>query len=128
MMFLVVGQGVFMYPCNKKVSNLIHIKKGGIDKADAGFIESTDMSDNIPYYIALTGRVIFGIGAETLGVVQNTLIAKWFIGKELSLALGINISIGRFGGVMNNYLTPPIGAATSLGFALMIGFILWIIS
>ena len=80
--FLVIGQGVFMY---------------------AGFMESTDMSDNVPYYITLAGRVIFGIGAESLGVVQNTLIAKWFIGKELSLALGIDISIGRFGNVLNNY-------------------------
>ena len=105
--FLVVGQGVFMF---------------------SGYMESTDMSDNTPYYIALAGRIIFGMGAETLGVVQNTLIAKWFMGKELSLALGIDISIGRFGNVMNNYITPPVGAATSLGFALMIGFVLCILS
>ena len=71
---------------------------------------------------------IFGIGAETLGVVQNTLVAKWFIGKELSLALGVWISIGRFGQVLNNYITPPIAEATSLGFALLVGLILWIVS
>ena len=68
------------------------------------------------------------IGAETLGVVQNTLIAKWFIGAELSLALGIDISVGRFGGVMNNYITPPLAEATSLGVALMLGFFLCIVS
>ncbi|MGA2569426.1 MAG: MFS transporter [Terracidiphilus sp.] len=43
------------------------------------------------------GRLIFGIGAESLIVAITTAIAKWFRGKELSFALGINITIARFG-------------------------------
>jgi nitrate/nitrite transporter NarK len=61
-------------------------------------------------------------------VCQSTIVSRWFIGKELSLALGINISVSRLGSVFNNYSMPPIADATSLGFALLFGFFLCIIS
>jgi MFS family permease len=44
-----------------------------------------------------TGRLIFGIGAESLIVAVTTAIAKWFRGKELSFAFGINLMIARAG-------------------------------
>jgi MFS family permease len=43
------------------------------------------------------GRLIFGLGAESLIVSVTTAIAKWFRGKELSLAFGLNLTIARFG-------------------------------
>lgn len=33
--------------------------------------------------IMLVGRVIFGLGGESLCVGQSTIIAQWFDGKEL---------------------------------------------
>lgn len=45
----------------------------------------------------LLGRFIFGIGSESLVVAQTTIIAKWFKGKELALAFGINLTISRLG-------------------------------
>jgi MFS family permease len=47
-----------------------------------------------------TGRLIFGIGAESLVVAVTTAIAKWFRGKELSFAFGINLMIARAGTLM----------------------------
>jgi len=47
-----------------------------------------------------TGRLIFGIGAESLIVAVTTAIAKWFRGKELSFAFGINLMIARAGTLM----------------------------
>src|SRR5208282_862354 len=44
-----------------------------------------------------SGRLIFGLGAESLIVAVTTAIAKWFRGKELSFAFGINLMIARFG-------------------------------
>jgi MFS family permease len=44
-----------------------------------------------------TGRLIFGIGAESLIVAVTTAIAKWFKGKELSFAFGVNLTIARLG-------------------------------
>jgi MFS family permease len=43
------------------------------------------------------GRLIFGLGAETFYVVINKIIARWFKGKELALAFGISLALGRFG-------------------------------
>jgi len=47
--------------------------------------------------IMATGRLIFGIGAESLIVSVTTAIAKWFKGKELSFAFGANLTIARLG-------------------------------
>jgi MFS family permease len=44
-----------------------------------------------------TGRLIFGLGAESLIVSITAAIAKWFRGKELSFAFGINLTIARLG-------------------------------
>ncbi len=44
-----------------------------------------------------TGRLVFGMGAESLIVGITTAVAKWFKGKELSFALGINLMIARGG-------------------------------
>jgi MFS family permease len=49
------------------------------------------------FWIMAAGRFIFGMGAESLIVSITTAIAKWFRGKELSFALGISLTISRFG-------------------------------
>ncbi|MDP4174307.1 MAG: MFS transporter [Bacteroidota bacterium] len=43
------------------------------------------------------GRLIFGLGAESLIVAVTTVIGRWFKGKELSFAFGINLTIARLG-------------------------------
>ncbi len=47
--------------------------------------------------IMAVGRLIFGLGAESLIVAVTTAIAKWFKGKELSFAFGVNLTIARLG-------------------------------
>lgn len=42
----------------------------------------------------------FGLGAETSIVVISKIIVKWFKGKELAFALGLNISVARMGTLM----------------------------
>jgi len=44
-----------------------------------------------------TGRLIFGLGAESLIVAITTVLARWFKGKELSFAFGLNLTIARLG-------------------------------
>ena len=44
-----------------------------------------------------TGRLIFGLGAESLIVAITTILARWFKSKELSFAFGINLTIARLG-------------------------------
>ena len=44
-----------------------------------------------------SGRLVFGLGAESLIVTITTVIAKWFKGKELSFAFGLNLTVARLG-------------------------------
>ncbi|TPX57857.1 hypothetical protein PhCBS80983_g03535 [Powellomyces hirtus] len=58
--------------------------------------------------VMLLGRILFGIGGESIGVVQATITTAWFRGKELAFALGLNLCIARFGSVVNANFSPRI--------------------
>jgi MFS family permease len=45
----------------------------------------------------LIGRIIFGIGSESLIVAQSAILARWFRGKELAFAFGVALFISRLG-------------------------------
>jgi len=47
----------------------------------------------------LAGRFVLGLGAEPLIVAITTVLAKWFKGKELAFAMGLNLTLGRLGSV-----------------------------
>jgi MFS family permease len=47
--------------------------------------------------VMAAGRLLFGAGAESLIVAVTTAIARWFKGKELSFAFGLNLTISRLG-------------------------------
>jgi MFS family permease len=49
------------------------------------------------FYVMIAGRFMLGIGAEPLIVAVTTALAKWFKGKTLSLAFGLNLTIARLG-------------------------------
>lgn len=51
------------------------------------------------FEVMLVGRLLLGLGAEPLIVAITTALAKWFKGKELSFAFGINLTIARLGSV-----------------------------
>ncbi|MDR2009621.1 MAG: MFS transporter [Bacteroidales bacterium] len=47
--------------------------------------------------LASLGFMIFGCGVEMAGVTVSKAIVKWFNGKELALAMGIEMAIARLG-------------------------------
>jgi MFS family permease len=47
----------------------------------------------------IAGRTVLGLGAESLIVAVTAGLAKWFKGKELSFAFGINLLIARLASV-----------------------------
>lgn len=49
--------------------------------------------------IMIAGRTVLGLGAESMIVAATTVLAKWFKGKELSFAFGINLTIARLASV-----------------------------
>jgi MFS family permease len=48
-------------------------------------------------WLMASGRLVFGMGAESLIVGVTAALARWFKGKELSFAFGINLTICRLG-------------------------------
>ena len=48
-------------------------------------------------WLMAVGRLIFGMGAESLNVAVTAALARWFKSKELSFAFGINLTICRLG-------------------------------
>jgi MFS family permease len=47
--------------------------------------------------VMYAGRVIFGIGSESVIVAQSAITARWFTGKELAMAFGITLTLSRLG-------------------------------
>jgi MFS family permease len=50
---------------------------------------------NLPVLYA--GRILFGIGSESLVVAQSAILARWFNGKELALSFGVTLTVSRLG-------------------------------
>jgi MFS family permease len=51
------------------------------------------------FWFMVVGRTVLGLGAESLIVAVTTAIAKWFKGRELSFAFGVNLTIARLASV-----------------------------
>ncbi|MDT8435698.1 MAG: MFS transporter [Gemmatimonadota bacterium] len=49
------------------------------------------------FLVMAAGRLVFGLGAESLIVSVTVGIARWFKGRELSFAFGVNLTIARLG-------------------------------
>lgn len=84
--------------------------------------------------LAFVGFAIFGVGVEMAGITVSKTIVKWFKGKEMALAMGLEMAIARLGVFAVFRLTPIFaesgGVSNSvlwgLGF-LCIGFITFFI-
>ncbi len=58
--------------------------------------------------IASFGFMIFGCGAEMAGTTVSKAIAKWFEGKEMALAMGLEMAIARMGVFAVMWLAPMV--------------------
>lgn len=79
--------------------------------------------------IMLLGRAIYGVGAEAILVVNNKVLARWFKGKELAFAYGLNLTIMRLGTFLALNVQAPVashwGLRNALWFAaviMLVGF------
>ena len=57
----------------------------------AGFAPETSLA------VAYVGCMLFGLGSEIAGVSVTRSIAKWFKGRNMALAMGLQLAIARFG-------------------------------
>lgn len=56
--------------------------------------------------LAFFGFAIFGVGVEMAGITVSKTIVKWFKGKEMALAMGLEMAVARLGVFAVFRLTP----------------------
>ncbi|MBI5499545.1 MAG: MFS transporter [Deltaproteobacteria bacterium] len=55
------------------------------------------LGTRLPVVLAAVGYAFFGVGLELCGITATKVIAKWFKGYEMALAMGLNVAIARIG-------------------------------
>ena len=65
--------------------------------------------------VASVGYAIFGIGVEMAGITISKTIVKWFKGKELALAMGMEMATARLGASVAFFFSSVIAGAGKPG-------------
>lgn len=66
--------------------------------------------------LACLGFMIFGCGCEMAGITVSRAIAKWFKGKEMAMAMGLEMAIARVGVFAIFTMSPAIAASDMFSF------------
>jgi Sugar phosphate permease len=61
--------------------------------------------------IASLGFAIFGVGCEVSGITVSKIIVKWFKGKEMATAMGLQVALARVGTALALAVTVPVATA-----------------
>ena len=77
---------------------------------------STKMAPATSLSIAYIGCMIFGLGSEIAGVAVTRSIAKWFKGKSMAFAMGLQLSIARLGTGLAMLIAPYLVVANAEGY------------
>lgn len=77
--------------------------------------------------LASLGFMIFGLGSEMAGITLTKVVVKWFKGKELALAMGLQVSVSRIWNGSSFVIAPAFaktgGLTASSDFGLVLIFI-----
>jgi MFS family permease len=65
--------------------------------------------------VMVTGRLLFGIGSETLSVAITVALAQWFTGRYFALLFALNLSLARLGSYLADRSTSFAGGLYDLG-------------
>lgn len=77
--------------------------------------------------VASVGFAIFGCGVEMAGVTVSKGIVKWFAGKEMALAMGLEMAIARLGVFAVFRLSPYLAGKGGVSLSVGVGTLLLLI-
>ncbi|MEG1543140.1 MAG: MFS transporter, partial [Tannerellaceae bacterium] len=79
-----------------------------------------------PLLVASLGYALFGVGIEIAGITVSKIIVKWFKGREMALAMGLEMACARIGTGLAIGVTPFLSRAfgNSISMPIFIGLIL----
>lgn len=76
-------------------------------------------------FFAAVGYAIFGVGAEVAGITVTKIIVKWFKGKELALAMGLQLALARVGTILALAVSVPVAEYfMSVSISVLLGMVL----
>lgn len=85
--------------------------------------EGTILGYKSSVFIASSGYAIFGVGAEVAGITVTKMIAKWFKGKEMATAMGVQVALARVGSQAAYAVAIPVARSFELTTPVLIGLI-----
>jgi len=59
-------------------------------------------------FLSAIGFAIFGVGTEAIGITISKSVVRWFKGKEMALAMGMQMSIARLGTALALVISIPL--------------------
>ena len=71
--------------------------------------------------LSALGFAFFGIGYELCGITVSKVIVKWFSGKEMALAMGIQVALARLGTALALAGSPAIAQRSSVPMPILVG-------
>ncbi len=74
-------------------------------------------------FVASAGYSLFGVGAEVAGITVTKMIAKWFKGKEMATAMGVQVALARIGSQAAYSVAIPLARSFSLTTPVLIGLV-----
>ncbi len=74
-------------------------------------------------FVASAGYAVFGVGAEVAGITVTKVIARWFAGKEMALAMGVQVALARIGSQAAYAVALPLAKNAGLTTPLLIGLV-----
>jgi MFS family permease len=78
--------------------------------------------------ISAIGFGIFGVGTEAGGITVSKSIVKWFKGREMALAMGMQMSIARLGTALALGIALPLAKTYSYSSPVLLAFVLMLIA
>ena len=79
------------------------------------FAISAGFEPSVSLTVAYVGCMLFGLGSEIAGVSVTRSIAKWFKGRNMALAMGLQLAIARFGTATAILVAPMIVRQKAMG-------------
>ncbi len=76
--------------------------------------DQTILGFNGQLFWACIGFAVFAVGVEVAGITVSKIIVKWFKGKELATAMGMQVAMARIGTAIALGFSVPIARATGV--------------
>ena len=110
-LFMVIGAGIKYYAVE-------YIQPGG---------EAIFMGLNQQVLTACLGYAIFAVGTENCGITVTKVIAKWFAGHEMALAMGIQVAVARLGTALALAVGPVLAKKFEVSTPLLLALVLLVV-